>query len=531
MRLLNKYILLLALGIFLYPSKASAQWPTWDLVATKGRITNIIEQIKQSTLITTTVSTTSKINTAIGDAKNSMSKLASEDIERAKEKAAMVKREKEKYEELKAEVEEHKRVIEEKREEAEAFREDAIKAKEEAMEMSEKAKAGSEYLSGVSEFSPNDIAPSPINDISSASKKYGTAPNALNRGTTASPAVDVQYQESPTNSAAFRSISPAAVSKEALIKAEPISLEEAAEKRTLDGVDVMPIDDNASVAPASPLDRARAIEDTKAVSAAKTQGSFRAPVAVQPNNSPAPTAHPLDALTVAPKAAPATAQTPTLQKAPATVSAPVAIPAEIKTVPAKIDASPVSKSDTGFRQNIQKENTLMKGSSIIRGRSETMAFADILSQEAFVPKGYKNEQFIFSEELSRECQLTVDDLKDPKKMQDCLKKLICCMVSETPSADDCKRVHSKILFDLSTALAAESMKRKNDMASFKTAVGGPLGDSYSLGAKTTRDNMDGNADMGAALINNITENTSGKADDLQLKIFNSFHTFDKRVCD
>ena len=75
----QKLITLFGLSLLMsLSSPAQAQWPTLDLTAIKEGISSKIELVKQSKIVTEATKLGGKMNSAIGDAKSSVTKFAGE---------------------------------------------------------------------------------------------------------------------------------------------------------------------------------------------------------------------------------------------------------------------------------------------------------------------------------------------------------------------------------------------------------------------------------------------------------------------
>ena len=73
----QKLITLFGLSLLMsLSSPAQAQWPTLDLTAIKEGISSKIELVKQSKIVTEATKLGGKMNSAIGDAKSSVTKFA-----------------------------------------------------------------------------------------------------------------------------------------------------------------------------------------------------------------------------------------------------------------------------------------------------------------------------------------------------------------------------------------------------------------------------------------------------------------------
>ena len=132
----QKLITLFGLSLLMsLSSPAQAQWPTLDLTAIKEGISSKIELVKQSKIVTETTKMAGKMNSAIGDAKSSVTKFAGDNLEKAKKKAEKLQKEKERLEEKKKKLEEKKEKLEKQKKKIEK----AKKAMEEAKKLKEDA--------------------------------------------------------------------------------------------------------------------------------------------------------------------------------------------------------------------------------------------------------------------------------------------------------------------------------------------------------------------------------------------------------
>ncbi|MFR4114209.1 MAG: hypothetical protein ACLT2E_04050 [Alphaproteobacteria bacterium] len=132
----QKLITLFGLSLLMsLSSPAQAQWPTLDLTAIKEGISSKIELVKQSKNVTEATKLGGKMNSAIGDAKSSVTKFAGDNLEKAKKKAEKLQKEKERLEEKKKKLEEKKEKLEKQKKKIEK----AKKAMEEAKKLKEDA--------------------------------------------------------------------------------------------------------------------------------------------------------------------------------------------------------------------------------------------------------------------------------------------------------------------------------------------------------------------------------------------------------
>ncbi len=155
----KKRISLLGIAIAMsITSSAQAQWPTLDISAIKEGISSKIELVKQSKIVTETTQLAGKMNSAIGDAKASMSKFAGDNLKKIKEQAK-------KLEEAKKRLEENKAKIDKVKEKAQKAKEQYEKAQKKIAEAKEKV---NEVKSKVNEVkSKVDEAKEKVNEVKS----------------------------------------------------------------------------------------------------------------------------------------------------------------------------------------------------------------------------------------------------------------------------------------------------------------------------------------------------------------------------
>ncbi len=139
MKMIKRKNFISLLGIMIVMSMTSvshAQWPTLDVSAIKEGISSKIELVKQSKIVTQTTQLAGKMNSAIGDAKSSMSKFAGDNLKKIQEQAKKLDEAKKRIEEGKAKIDEAKEKAQKAKEEYEKAQKTINEAKQEV----EKAK-------------------------------------------------------------------------------------------------------------------------------------------------------------------------------------------------------------------------------------------------------------------------------------------------------------------------------------------------------------------------------------------------------
>ena len=146
----QKLITLFGLSLLMsLSSPAQAQWPTLDLTAIKEGISSKIELVKQSKIVTEATKLGGKMNSAIGDAKSSVTKFAGDNLEKAKKKAEKLQKEKERLEEKKKKLEEKKEKLEKQKKKIEKAKKAMEKAKKLKEDAEKKIQEGKDMVNDV----------------------------------------------------------------------------------------------------------------------------------------------------------------------------------------------------------------------------------------------------------------------------------------------------------------------------------------------------------------------------------------------
>jgi len=129
---LNNYIKAFSLGLIctlgLVPM-AQAQWPTLDISAIVQGAKGIAQQVEQYKTQIMESKTVSSINTAIGDAKSSMSKFSLDELEAKKKKAEKALKEAEKLKKIQEDIQKAKKAYEEKKKSYDDYKQKLANAK------------------------------------------------------------------------------------------------------------------------------------------------------------------------------------------------------------------------------------------------------------------------------------------------------------------------------------------------------------------------------------------------------------------
>ena len=190
----QKLITLFGLSLLMsLSSPAQAQWPTLDLTAIKEGISSKIELVKQSKIVTEATKLGGKMNSAIGDAKSSVTKFAGDNLEKAKKKAEKLQKEKERLEEKKKKLEEKKEKLEKQKkkiekakkamEEAKKLKEDAEKKIQEGKDMVNDVKSQvdeAKQMAADAQAAVNDAKATAQGAISDAKSTVGEVKSTVN---------------------------------------------------------------------------------------------------------------------------------------------------------------------------------------------------------------------------------------------------------------------------------------------------------------------------------------------------------------
>lgn len=499
----QKLITLFGLSLLMsLSSPAQAQWPTLDLTAIKEGISSKIELVKQSKIVTEATKLGGKMNSAIGDAKSSITKFAGDNLEKAKKKAEKLQKEKERLEEKKKKLEEKKEKLEKQKKKIE-------KAKK-AMEEAKKLKEDAEKKIQEGKDMVND-AKSTVGDAVGTVREEKNELQSAIGGQSGSAAADssfvddyvAQYEAGINSDAKIYEQMPAADS-EAVSETLPAAGDVAAE----------PADEaETALAPAAgDMSAVVAPEDMSAQQpvAAVTGAAQTVTGGKQLNRRPFGRKD-MTAGTAAVQSSAVSTVTGTLQTAPSAVSAAAtgqaatsatsaATPsAAVETAPAAVKTQPARRS---FRQRatIKKDNQaslfeLKQSVNLAAGSySETLMFGAEDSGES-IPDGVihngEYEETIIPDTIVDYCNIGVDQLQDTSVMQNCLKQLITHQSdSDNQVAEEGKALFTKATAEIAIATVAESMQQKVIAAKYQEQVQDKREETLAS-ASTSRDDSGG----------------------------------------
>lgn len=544
----QKLITLFGLSLLMsLSSPAQAQWPTLDLTAIKEGISSKIELVKQSKIVTEATKLGGKMNSAIGDAKSSVTKFAGDNLEKAKKKAEKLQKEKERLEEKKKKLEEKKEKLEKQKkkiekakkamEEAKKLKEDAEKKIQEGKDMVNDVKSQvdeAKQMAADAQAAVNDAKATAQGAIADAKSTVGEVKSTVNDAkSTVGDAVGTVREEKNELQSAIGGQSGSAAADSSFVD-DYVAQYEAGINSDAKIYEQMPAADSEAVSEtlpaagdvaAEPADEAEtalvpaagdmsvvAPEDMPAQQpvAAVTGAAQTVTGGKQLNRRPFGRKD-MTAGTAAVQSSAVSTVTGTLQTAPAAVSAAAtgqaATPATsaatpsaaVETAPAAVKTQPARRS---FRQRatIKKDNQaslfeLKQSVNLAAGSySETLMFGAEDSGES-IPDGVihngEYEETIIPDTIVDYCNIGVDQLQDTSVMQNCLKQLITHQSdSDNQVAEEGKALFTKATAEIAIATVAESMQQKVIAAKYQEQVQDKREETLAS-ASTSRDDSGG----------------------------------------
>lgn len=545
----QKLITLFGLSLLMsLSSPAQAQWPTLDLTAIKEGISSKIELVKQSKIVTEATKLGGKMNSAIGDAKSSVTKFAGDNLEKAKKKAEKLQKEKERLEEKKKKLEEKKEKLEKQKkkiekakkamEEAKKLKEDAEKKIQEGKDMVNDVKSQvdeAKQMAADAQAAVNDAKATAQGAIADAKSTVGEVKSTVNDAkSTVGDAVGTVREEKNELQSAIGGQSGSAAADSSFVD-DYVAQYEAGINSDAKIYEQMPAADSEAVSETLPAagDVAAEPADEAETALVPAAGDMSAVVAPEDMSAQQPVAavtgaaqtvtggkqlnrrpfgrKDMTAGTAAVQSSAVSTVTGTLQTAPAAVSAAaagqVATPATsaatpsaaVETAPAAVKTQPARRS---FRQRatIKKDNQaslfeLKQSVNLAAGSySETLMFGAEDSGES-IPDGVihngEYEETIIPDTIVDYCNIGVDQLQDTSVMQNCLKQLITHQSdSDNQVAEEGKALFTKATAEIAIATVAESMQQKVIAAKYQEQVQDKREETLAS-ASTSRDDSGG----------------------------------------
>lgn len=545
----QKLITLFGLSLLMsLSSPAQAQWPTLDLTAIKEGISSKIELVKQSKIVTEATKLGGKMNSAIGDAKSSVTKFAGDNLEKAKKKAEKLQKEKERLEEKKKKLEEKKEKLEKQKkkiekakkamEEAKKLKEDAEKKIQEGKDMVNDVKSQvdeAKQMAADAQAAVNDAKATAQGAIADAKSTVGEVKSTVNDAkSTVGDAVGTVREEKNELQSAIGGQSGSAAADSSFVD-DYVAQYEAGINSDAKIYEQMPAADSEAVSETLPAagDVAAEPADEAETALAPAAGDMSAVVAPEDMPAQQPVAavtgaaqtvtggkqlnrrpfgrKDMTAGTAAVQSSAISTVTGTLQTAPAAVSAAAtgqaAAPATSAATPsAAVEAAPAAVKTQPARRSFRQRATIKKDNqaslfelkqsvNLAAGSySETLMFGAEDSGES-IPDGVihngEYEETIIPDTIVDYCNIGVDQLQDTSVMQNCLKQLITHQSdSDNQVAEEGKALFTKATAEIAIATVAESMQQKVIAAKYQEQVQDKREETLAS-ASTSRDDSGG----------------------------------------
>lgn len=545
----QKLITLFGLSLLMsLSSPAQAQWPTLDLTAIKEGISSKIELVKQSKIVTEATKLGGKMNSAIGDAKSSVTKFAGDNLEKAKKKAEKLQKEKERLEEKKKKLEEKKEKLEKQKkkiekakkamEEAKKLKEDAEKKIQEGKDMVNDVKSQvdeAKQMAADAQAAVNDAKATAQGAIADAKSTVGEVKSTVNDAkSTVGDAVGTVREEKNELQSAIGGQSGSAAADSSFVD-DYVAQYEAGINSDAKIYEQMPAADSEAVSETLPAagDVAAEPADEAETALAPAAGDMSAVVAPEDMPAQQPVAavtgaaqtvtggkqlnrrpfvrKDMTAGTAAVQSSAVSTVTGTLQTAPSAVSAAAtgqaATPATSAATPsAAVEAAPAAVKTQPARRSFRQRTTIKKDNqaslfelkqsvNLAAGSySETLMFGAEDSGES-IPDGVihngEYEETIIPDTIVDYCNIGVDQLQDTSVMQNCLKQLITHQSdSDNQVAEEGKALFTKATAEIAIATVAESMQQKVIAAKYQEQVQDKREETLAS-ASTSRDDSGG----------------------------------------
>lgn len=545
----QKLITLFGLSLLMsLSSPAQAQWPTLDLTAIKEGISSKIELVKQSKIVTEATKLGGKMNSAIGDAKSSVTKFAGDNLEKAKKKAEKLQKEKERLEEKKKKLEEKKEKLEKQKkkiekakkamEEAKKLKEDAEKKIQEGKDMVNDVKSQvdeAKQMAADAQAAVNDAKATAQGAIADAKSTVGEVKSTVNDAkSTVGDAVGTVREEKNELQSAIGGQSGSAAADSSFVD-DYVAQYEAGINSDAKIYEQMPAADSEAVSEMLPAagDVAAEPADEAETALAPAAGDMSAVVAPEDMSAQQPVAAVTGAAqtvtggkqlnrrpfgrkdmttgTAAVQSSAVSTVTGTLQTAPAAVSSTAtgqaATPATSAATPsAAVEAAPAAVKTQPARRSFRQRATIKKDNqaslfelkqsvNLAAGSySETLMFGAEDSGES-IPDGVihngEYEETIIPDTIVDYCNIGVDQLQDTSVMQNCLKQLITHQSdSDNQVAEEGKALFTKATAEIAIATVAESMQQKVIAAKYQEQVQDKREETLAS-ASTSRDDSGG----------------------------------------
>ncbi len=474
--------LIISLGILLYGSSAEALIPTVDFSAIAEGVKTNIELVKQSKIVVEATKLTGEIKSTVGSAKSALSDLAnSEEVQELKKAQKEVENLREAakiYEEYKEKIEQEKEKLEKKKEKLNKIKDKVTNAYttvkdtyDDAKEFYDEAKATyDEVKTAVDTYAPQ--VQNAINTVRSFTQEKQTntesstvsTPQTITYDTASAP----QTQPTSTSTDESQELQDAKAEIEQLKAAlAALMTQNEADTETTEQTDADNITD---------LEEAKAeIEKLKAelekYQQAETETEAQTPPTTDSQNV---------------KEEETTSQTE--EKTNSAEETTTQTRGSFRKIPQ------INTNDIFDKTSWIEDKEIFTAS---RTYKEVLQFAKEETAEnqgsdlSNTPTGKntKTDEFIMSDELAQYCGINVNNASE-SEISDCVKKLIEYRSSSNATeAEKAEKLIKKVLYDTSTALAAESMSTKVKSGNYKDEVIAEKQKSESQAQTTVRDDI------------------------------------------
>lgn len=474
--------LIISLGILLYGSSAEALIPTVDFSAIAEGVKTNIELVKQSKIVVEATKLTGEIKSTVGSAKSALSDLENsevvQELKKAQKEVENLREAAKTYEEYKEKIEQEKEKLEKKKEKLNKIKDKVTNAYttvkdtyDDAKEFYDEAKATyDEVKTTVDTYAPQ--VQNAINTVRSFTQEKQTntepstaaTPQTITYDTASAP--QTQPTSTPTNESQELQDAKAEIEQ---LKAALAALmtQNEADTETTEQTDADNITD---------LEEAKAeIEKLKAelekYQQAETETEAQTPPTTDSQNV---------------KEEETTSQTE--EKTNSAEETTTQTRGSFRKIPQ------INTNDIFDKTSWIEDKEIFTAS---RTYKEVLQFAKEETAEnqgsdlSNTPTGKntKTDEFIMSDELAQYCGINVNNASE-SEISDCVKKLIEYRSSSNATeAEKAEKLIKKVLYDTSTALAAESMSTKVKSGNYKDEVIAEKQKSESQAQTTVRDDI------------------------------------------
>ena len=474
--------LIISLGILLYGSSAEALIPTVDFSAIAEGVKTNIELVKQSKIVVEATKLTGEIKSTVGSAKSALSDLENsevvQELKKAQKEVENLREAAKTYEEYKEKIEQEKEKLEKKKEKLNKIKDKVTNAYttvkdtyDDAKEFYDEAKATyDEVKTAVDTYAPQ--VQNAINTVRSFTqeKQTNTEPSTVSTPQTITYDTASAPQTQPTSTSTNESqeLQDAKAEIEQLKAAlAALMTQNEADTETAEQTDADNITD---------LEEAKAeIEKLKAelekYQQAETETEAQTPPTTDSQNV---------------KEEETTSQTE--EKTNSAEETTTQTRGSFRKIPQ------INTNDIFDKTSWIEDKEIFTAS---RTYKEVLQFAKEETAEnqgsdlSNTPTGKntKTDEFIMSDELAQYCGINVNNASE-SEISDCVKKLIEYRSSSNATeAEKAEKLIKKVVYDTSTALAAESMSTKVKSGNYKDEVIAEKQKSESQAQTTVRDDI------------------------------------------